>query len=303
MTDVSSLDTRITLFDETLAHPILIAPTASHSRYHPDGERATLSGAAAADAIATMSTLASLPVADIGAHAADARGRWWMQVYLQRDRSISHDLLGQAVEAGARALVVTVDTPSLGARDRDKRNPFGAPTGITFPNVPAHTVEADATPTHRRMWNPHLANNVTAADITDLAHRYPVPVLAKGILRPDDARRAVDAGAAGIIVSNHGGRNLDTAPATADVLSEIVSEVAGAVPVFVDGGIRRGTDIATALCLGASAVLIGRPIIWGLATYGAAGVTHAIDILRTELEMAMALLGATAIENLNSDLL
>ena len=303
MTDVSSLDTSVSLFGEKRAHPILIAPTASHSRYHPDGERATLSGAAHAQAIATMSTLASLPVADIGAHAADVNGRWWMQVYLQRDRSLTYDLLDQAVEAGAGALVVTVDTPSLGARDRDKRNPFGAPTGVTFPNVPAHTVEADSTPTHRRIWNPHLANNVTAADITDLTHRYQVPVLVKGILRPDDARRAVDAGASGVIVSNHGGRNLDTAPATAQVLSEIVAEVTGAVPVFVDGGIRRGTDIATALCLGASAVLIGRPIIWGLTTYGAAGVTHAVDILRTELEMAMALLGATAIEDLSGDLL
>ena len=302
MTDVSALDTSVTMFGERLAHPIVLAPTASHSRYHPDGEIATLRGAAAAEAVTTISTLASLPISDIGTQAATLGAPWWMQVYIQRDRSFTLDLLDQAVESGVRALVVTVDTPSLGARDRDKRNPFGAPTGITFPNVPAH-VEPDSTASHRRIWNPHLANDVTAADITALRERYPVPVLAKGILRPDDARRAVDAGASAVVVSNHGGRNLDTAPATADVLAGIVAAVDGQVPVLVDGGIRRGTDIATALCLGASAVMIGRPIIWGLSTYGDAGVTHAVDILRTELEMAMALLGASTIGQLNLDLL
>jgi len=302
MTDVSALDTSITMFGERLAHPIVLAPTASHARYHPDGEIATLRGAAAAEAVTTISTLASFPIADIGTGAAAHDASWWMQVYIQRDRSHTFDLLDQAVESGARALVVTVDTPSLGARDRDKRNPFGAPEGITFPNVPSH-VEPDSTPAHRRIWNPHLANDVTAADIAALRERYPVPVLTKGILRADDARRAVDAGASGVVVSNHGGRNLDSAPATADVLAAIVGEVGGEVPVLVDGGIRRGTDIATALCLGASAVLIGRPIIWGLSTYGAEGVTHAVDILRTELEMAMALIGAPTVGELNQDFL
>ena len=302
MTDVSALDTSITMFGERLAHPIVLAPTASHARYHPDGEIATLRGAAAAEAVTTISTLASFAIADIGTGAAAHDASWWMQVYIQRDRSHTFDLLDQAVESGARALVVTVDTPSLGARDRDKRNPFGAPARITFPNVPSH-VEADSTPAHRRIWNPHLANDVTAADITALRERYPVPVLTKGILRADDARRAVDAGASAVVVSNHGGRNLDSAPATADVLAAIVGEVGGEVPVLVDGGIRRGTDIAAALCLGASAVLIGRPIIWGLSTYGDAGVTHAVDILRTELEMAMALLGAPTVGELNQDFL
>jgi isopentenyl diphosphate isomerase/L-lactate dehydrogenase-like FMN-dependent dehydrogenase len=302
MTDVSSLDTSINLFGARLAHPIVIAPTASHARYHPEGEIATLRGAAAAEAITTVSTLASLPVDEIGTRATELGTPWWMQVYLQRERSLTYDLLDRAVAGGASALVLTVDTPSLGARDRDKRNPFGAPTGIEFPNVPAHTVHPDPTPAHRRIWNPHLANNVTGADITALHDRYAIPVLAKGILRADDARRAIDAGASGIIVSNHGGRNLDTAPATADVLADIVAAAQGHVPVLVDGGIRRGTDIATALCLGASAVLIGRPIIWGLSTYGSAGVTHAIDILRTELEMAMALLGAENVAALGPDL-
>ena len=136
-----------------------------------------------------------------------------------------------------------------------------------------------------------------------LAERYAVPVLVTGVLRADDARRAVEAGAAGVIVSNHGARNLDTAPATADVLAGIVDEVRGQVPVLVDGGVRRGTDVATALCLGADAVLVGRPVIWGLTTYGAAGVQHVLEILRAELEMAMALLGAPTVADLDRTLL
>ena len=188
--------------------------------------------------------------------------------------------------------MLTVDTPSLGARDRDKRDTLGVSQGVTLPVLAHVPVEPSELPLHRRVWNPHLANDVTPADITELARRYGVPVLVKGVLRPDDARRAVDAGASAVIVSNHGARNLDTAPATADCLASVVDEVARDVPVLADGGIRRGTDVATALCLGASAVLIGRPVIWGLATYGAAGVRHALEVLRTELEMAMSLLGA-----------
>ena len=306
MTDVSSLDSSIQLFGKQLAHPILTAPTASHTRYHPDGELATIRGAAAAEAITTISTLASLPVADIGTAAADVDAQWWLQVYVQHDRTHTQNLCEAAIAAGAGALVVTVDTPSLGARDLDKRNEFGAAAGITFPNIPSHSVAPDETPAHRRIWNPHLANNVSGADITTLREMFDVPILVKGVLRPDDARRAIDAGASGIIVSNHGGRNLDSAPATADVLSSIVAAVKqtnSSVPVLVDGGIRRGTDIAVALSLGATAVLIGRPIIWGLSTYGQAGVTHTIDILRTEFEMAMALLGVNTVAQLGEALL
>jgi 4-hydroxymandelate oxidase len=306
MTDVSGLDTSIQLFTHLRSHPILTAPTATHTRYHPDGEIAAVRGAAAAEAITTISTLASQTVADIGSAAADCGADWWMQVYVQRDRQQTWDLCSRAVAAGAGALVVTVDTPSLGARDLDKRNQFGAAAGVTFPNIDHHSVIADPTPAHRRIWNSHLANDLTAADITELRNRFDVPVLVKGVLRADDARRAVDAGAQGVIVSNHGGRNLDSTPATADVLSSIVGAVRESgsdVPVLVDGGIRRGTDVAVALCLGATAVLVGRPIIWGLVTYGQVGVTHVLDILRTEFEMAMALLGAGRVDQLSEDLL
>jgi 4-hydroxymandelate oxidase len=303
MRDVSSLSTGVELLGSHLAHPVLLAPTATHVRYHPDAELETLRGAAAAETLLTLSSLGSVLPRDLGA-ASDALGAsWWMQVYLQRDRTLSHRYLDDAVAAGTRALVLTVDTPSLGARDRDRRDSFGASRGVRFPTLAHLPAVADPAPPHRRVWNPHLANDVTEHDVTVLADRYGLPVLVKGILRADDARRAVDAGAGGVIVSNHGARNLDTVAPTAAVLAEVVDEVGAEVPVLVDGGIRRGTDVATALCLGATAVLVGRPVIWGLSTYGAAGVRHVVDVLRTELEMAMALLGAPSVADLGRDLL
>jgi 4-hydroxymandelate oxidase len=303
LVDVSSLSTATTLLGRSLPHPVLVAPTATHVRYHPGAELETLRGAAAGDSLMTLSSLGSVVPGEFGAEAVRLDRPWWMQVYLQRNRDLSHAYLDLAVESGAAALVLTVDTPSLGARDRDKRDSFGASHEVTFPTL-AHLPEHhDPAPAHRRVWNPHLANDVTPADVTALAERYAVPVLVKGVLRADDARRAVDAGAAGVIVSNHGARNLDTAPATADVLAGIVDEVRGQVPVLVDGGVRRGTDVATALCLGADAVLVGRPVIWGLTTYGAAGVQHVLEILRAELEMAMALLGAPTVADLDRTLL
>jgi 4-hydroxymandelate oxidase len=303
LVDVSGLSTALTLLGTPLAHPILVAPTATHLRYHPEAELETLRGATAAETLMTLSSLGSTLAADFGAEAADLEAPWWMQVYLQHDRSQSYVYLDKAVSAGATALMLTVDTPSLGARDRDKRDSLGTSQGITFPNLAHLPAEPDDRPAHRRVWNAVFANDVTPRDITDLAERYGLPVIVKGVVRADDARRAVDAGAAAVLVSNHGARNLDTAPATADCLAGVVDEVARDVPVLVDGGIRRGTDIATALCLGASAVLVGRPVIWGLATYGAAGVQHAVELLRTELEMAMSLLGAPTIPDLTRDLL
>jgi len=303
MVDVSGLSTRTSLLGLDLAHPILVAPTATHLRYHPRAELETLRGTTDAESLMTLSTLGSTLAIEFGTEAAAMGAPWWMQVYLQNDRGISRPMLDAAVRSGAAALVLTVDTPSLGPRDRDKRDSMGQTQGVVFPNLAHHRPEPDPTPPQRRVWNAHLANDVTPRDITELASRYDIPVVPKGILRADDARRAVDAGAAAVIVSNHGARNLDTAPATADVLASIVSEVGAEVPVLVDGGIRRGTDVATALCLGASAVLVGRPVIWGLATYGAPGVRAVLDILRTELEMAMSLLGAATLDALTPDLL
>jgi 4-hydroxymandelate oxidase len=303
MVDVTGLSTATTLLGRPLAHPILVAPTATHVRYHPGAEIETLRGTTAGESFMTLSSLGSTLARDFGAEADRIGTPWWMQVYLQRDRSLSFAYLDDAVAAGAGALVLTVDTPSLGARDRDKRDSFGASRGVSFPTLAHLPAHHDPAPAHRRVRNPHLADDVTEADVTMLAERYGVPVLVKGVLRADDARRAVDAGAAGVIVSNHGARNLDTVPATADVLARIVDEVRRDAPVLVDGGVRRGTDVAAALCLGADAVLVGRPVIWGLAAYGAAGVQHVLEILRAELEMAMALLGAPTVADLDRDLL
>lgn len=303
LVDVSAIDTHTALLGCDLAHPIVIAPTARHTAYHPDGERATIRGARAADALYVQSSLGGTPLAEV-ADAAVALGQpWWFQLYIQRDRAFTADLVSRALELGARALVLTVDTPTLGARDRDKRSNLGSPDGVPYPILADAPLHQDDTPPHRRVYNPLLAPDITWDDLDWLIGVSPVPVLVKGVLRADDADRYVSAGVGGVLVSNHGARNLDTAPATVEALPAVIDTVAGRVPVLVDGGIRRGTDIAKAICLGAQAVLVGRPVIWGLATYGPAGVAHVVDMLRTELEMAMALLGAPTLADLTPDLL
>lgn len=304
LVDVSALDTSVTVLGERWSHPIAVAPTARHTAYHQDGEAATIAGANAAAAWYIQSSLGGTPLDQIGRECRQLTQPWWFQLYVQRDRHFTEALVHRAIESGASALVLTVDTPTLGARDRDKRSNLGSPDGVPYPilaDVPLTT--QDDVPAHRRVFNPLLAPDITWDDLAWLIDLSPVPVLVKGVLRPDDARRYVAAGVSGIVVSNHGARNLDTVPATADALRGVVTAAAGAVPVLVDGGIRRGTDIAKALCLGATAVLIGRPIIWGLTAYGRSGVQHVIDILRTEFEMAMALLGAPQCSDLTEDLL
>jgi 4-hydroxymandelate oxidase len=199
--------------------------------------------------------------------------------------------------------VLTVDLPVLGARDTDRRNNLGLPPGIEYANLRGLATVPDALPVERRVYNPHLDPTVTWADLDWLRSFARVPVLVKGILRPDDAVRAVEHGVDGVVVSNHGARNLDTVPASADALPRVAEAVAGRVPLLVDGGIRRGTDVAKALMLGATAVLVGRPYVWGLTVAGADGVKLVVDLLRTELEMAMGLLGAPRLSDLTSDLI
>ena len=284
--DVSAIDTARTLLGEQLAHPILLAPTAAHDKYHPGAEPETLRGADKAGAVAIVSTLGSTRFEDL----AGTTARWWMQLYVQQDRGFTNELVQRAVRAGARAVVITVDLPVSPARDRDRR-------------IGGATLDVLEPANLRGAPRPYLDPTVTWADIAEVAGSASVPVLAKGVLRPDDAVRAIDAGCAGIVVSNHGARGLDTVPATAHALPRVVDEVAGQIPVLVDGGLRRGTDIATALCLGASAVLIGRPYVWGLAAAGADGVAAVVGMLRTELGMAMAGLGAPTLDDLSRDLL
>ena len=300
LVDVSSIDTRLTLLGHDLASPVLLAPTAAHRLYHPDGELETVRGAAAAAALYVQSTLATVGVTEIGAAAT---GPWWFQVYIQRDRDFTRELVARAEAAGASALVLTIDLPVLGARDTDRRGSLGLPAGIDYANLRGLAVVPEALPPERRVFNPHLDPSVTWADLDWLASIATVPVLVKGVIRADDARRCLDHDVAGVIVSNHGARNLDTVPPTAEALPAVVAAVEGSLPVLVDGGIRRGTDVAKALMLGATAVLVGRPYVWGLAVYGADGVRLVVDLLRTELEMAMGLLGAPTLAHLTDDLL
>ncbi len=301
--DVSAINTRTTLLGNDLAHPILVAPTAQHRNYSAGGERDTVAAAGAAEALYVQSSLGSTELATVGAAAAEDDVPWWFQLYIQRDRGFTADLVASAVEAGAGALVLTVDTPTLGARDRDKRNQLGRIDGASYPILASAPMAPDSAPPHRRVYNPLLAPDIIWEDLEWLVGIAGVPVLTKGHLRGDDALRAVECGAAGVIVSNHGARNLDTVPATAVALPGVVAAIDGRAPVLVDGGIRRGTDVAKALAVGADAVLVGRPIIWGLAVGGAAGAQQVIEILRTELEMAMALLGAQTLADITADVL
>jgi 4-hydroxymandelate oxidase len=277
MVDVSGLDTRIRLLGQELAHPILLAPVASHTLAHAEGEVATARGAKAAAAGMVLSSYTTVPVEAV---AGVGPSPLWFQLYMQR-REVTRELIPLVCSAGCSAICVTVDTPVLGARDRLSRSSFAFP-----PNLPYRTVAPGENP-------------CTWADIAWIREVSTVPVLLKGILNPDDAHRGIEAGAAGIIVSNHGGRNLDTVPATIEALPRVVERVGGRVPVIVDGGIRRGTDVLKALALGADAVMIGRPYIYGLAVAGADGVAAVVNILRRELEMAMALTGKTTIASID----
>jgi 4-hydroxymandelate oxidase len=280
LNDVRAIDSRIRLLGCDLAHPILLAPVAAHSIAHPDGEVATALGARAANAGMVLSSYTSRRVEEV---AATGVAPLWFQLYIQ-EQAATRELVNHVVDRGCSALCVTVDTPRLGARDRLARS------GFEFPPLPYRT-------------NAPGDNPCTWDDIAWIRDAVRVPVILKGILHPEDAERAVRAGADAIIVSNHGGRNLDTAPAAIDALPGVLEGVRGRVPVLVDGGIRRGTDVVKALALGAAAVLIGRPYVYGLAVGGAEGVADVVGILRRELEQAMALLGRASVTALDRSVL
>ena len=287
--------TRIELLGRSLQHSILLAPVAYQRMAHPDGELASALAAAALGAGMILSTQASVLLESVAsAFLPEAqRGPLWFQLYLQADRGFTRELVQRAEAAGYEALVLTVDAPVSGVRDRERRAGFQLPQGISAVNLAG--MKAPATPPlapgQSALFDGLLATAPTWDDLAWLMAQTRLPVLIKGVLHPDDARQAIRLGAAGVIVSNHGGRTLDTTPATAAVLPRIAQAVSGAVPVLVDGGIRRGTDVLKALALGASAVLLGRPYVYGLANAGAMGVAHVLRLLRDELEVAMALCG------------
>jgi 4-hydroxymandelate oxidase len=291
LVDVSSRTTATTALGADLAHPIVVAPMADHSLSHPDGERATARGAAATGGVFTLSTISSVSMEDVA--AAAPVGPRWFQLYAPADREACRGLVERAAAAGYSAVAVTVDLPMPGNRERDRRSGFEIDLGTHLPPEQPVDPETGIVVLPTLDWD----------DLAWLRSVCPIPLLAKGILRADDAARAVDAGIDGVWVSNHGGRQLDTAIAPADALPEIADAVGERALLIVDGGVRRGIDVLKGIALGADLVAIGRPVLWGLAVGGADGVQHVLELLRDELSLAMALAGCRSIEEITPDLL
>jgi 4-hydroxymandelate oxidase len=303
LVDVGAVSVATKVLGHELSFPVLLAPTALNRLGHADGELAAARAAAAAGTIMVLSTAASATIEEV---AGVARGPLWFQLYVYRDREVTRDLVRRAEESRCGALVLTVDMPRMGRRERDQRNHFTLPSGVSIRNLEVSGRRDAARWAGDSSFFEYAHNlldpTLTWDAIAWLRSITRLPVLIKGVLAPDDARRAVDAGAAGIIVSNHGGRQLDGAIATIDALPDIADAVAGRIPVLLDGGVRRGTDVLKALALGARAALIGRPYLWGLAADGEQGVRHVLELLRGELELAMALAGCPTLESVNRSL-
>ena len=303
LVDVSQLDTRTTVLGQPLDFPILMAPTAYHRIMHPEGELATVRGAAKAGAQMIASSFATTTIEDM---SRAAKSPLWFQLYCVRDRGFTKNLVQRAENAGCRALFITVDTPVTGNRHRETRVGFALPPGIDRANYRDLGGTASTTshrPSEREIYSVVLDPTLTWKEIEWIRSFARVPVVIKGVLSPLDAAKALSTGVAAIAVSNHGARNLDTVPATIDALPRIADAVKGELPLFVDGGVRRGTDVLKALALGASAVLVGRPYLYGLAAQGADGVSTVMTMLRTEFEMAMALAGRRTIKEIDRSVL
>lgn len=300
LVDVSSVELRTRALGTAMSHPVVVAPTAFHRLADPEGEIATARGAASAGAVICLSSLSNTPMEDVAA----AGGPRWFQLYVFRDRGVTRDLVARAEASGYGAIVLTVDAPVLGRRERDVRNEFELPDGLRIACVPDGDVAAPAGGSGLAAYFATMLDaSLDWDDVEWLASITDLPIAVKGVHRPDDAERAVAAGVAGVIVSNHGGRQLDTVPATIEMLGAVAEAVAGRADVLLDSGVRRGTDVVKALALGASAVLIGRPALWGLACGGAGGVRSVIEMLVAETREAMMLCGARDIAALGPDLL
>ena len=286
MVDVALRDTGVEILGRTAAHPLIAAPTAYQALAHADGESAAASGCAQTQTPYTLSTLATSRPGEVA--RAVPTGSKWFQIYVFRDRGVTNELIAEAVDNGFEALVLTVDLPVLGRRDRDIKTSFEIGEAIDVPGVKAAGVTGRVSMQDTAdLIDPSL----TWADVEALAAGSDLPILVKGIVRPDDAVKAHRSGAAGVVVSNHGGRKLDGTVPTARALPDVADAVAGMGTLIVDGGIRRGTDVVAALAMGADAVMVGRPLLWGLAANGAAGVATVFEILLDELDRALALIG------------
>lgn len=305
LVDVSAVDLSTSVLATDLPHPIVVAPTAFHRLADPEGEVATARGAEAAGAVMCLSSLSNTPMEEVAAAAGECRR--WFQLYVFRDRGVTRDLLARAEASGYRAIVLTVDAPILGRRERDVRNEFELPPGLTIACVPDGDVDAPHGTTRESGLAAYFASMLDASldwdDLEWLVGATSLPVVVKGVHRADDAEHAVEAGAAGVIVSNHGGRQLDTVPATIEMLPAVAEAVGERADVLLDSGVRRGTDVVKALALGARAVLIGRPVLWALATGGSVGVRDAIELLVAETLEAMTLCGARSVADVGPDLI
>ena len=287
LVDVGDATTATTVLGTSVSMPLLVAPVAFQRMAHPDGEPGMARAAAAAGTLMVLSTLATSTPAELAAAAPGAPR--WFQLYCFRDRGVTRALIDQAEEAGFAAIALTVDAPRLGRRERDLRTGFVIPADVTVPSFAAAAGKATAgTPADMfGLMDPTVGWD----DLEELVSECNLPVLVKGVVTAEDAALAAEHGAAGVVVSNHGGRQLDGAPATIDALPEVVDAVEGRVEVLVDGGIRRGTDVVKALALGARAVLAGRAPLWGLAARGEQGAREVLELLREEIELAMVLVG------------
>jgi 4-hydroxymandelate oxidase len=287
MVDCSERDPSTTVLGRRRSHPLIVAPTAFHTLATPEGETATALGAAATDTTFCLSTLSTTGAVELATGAPDASR--WFQLYVFKDRGVTRELVAAAFEHGYEALVLTVDLPVFGTRERDMRSGFVLTEAAAVPNLGAAGARGTLSLPELGAL---LDQSLTWDDVGRFAADSGLPVVIKGVLTAEDARRAIDAGAAGIVVSNHGGRQLDTVLSGADALPAVVDEAGDELDVLVDGGIRRGTDVVKALALGARAVMIGRPVLWGLAVGGSDGVRRVLELLLADIDTALALAGA-----------
>ena len=301
LVNVAKIDTTLELFGRRSEFPILLAPTGYHKLFHQDGELETVRGANLSRAPLVASIFSTIGFEQM---AAASLQPLWFQLYFHPDRTFTKDLVETVLACGCAALCVTVDSPVNSPRDREMRAGFWLPEGVERANL-SPLGSSIASAAHRRtgrdIYTPVRAANATWKDVEWLRGLTPVPLLLKGILHPDDAYRASETGSDGIIVSNHGGRTLDTVPSTIDALPAIAGRLGPKIPILLDGGVRRGTDVYKALARGAAAVLIGRPYLYGLSVAGAQGVARTVEILRTELEMTMALMGRPRLSAIGLD--
>lgn len=326
LVDVAERDLSTTVLGQPVSMPLLLAPAGLARLVHPDGEVAAAAAAGAAGTVMALSTGSSCTIEDV---ARAASGPLWFQLYLWRDRDVVAGLVARAATAGYHALCLTVDVPIVGQRERDLRNGMTIPPRLTPANVVdaswrvpwwwgflrgreitfenflgVESAQNDSAAALGAFVNKQMIDpSVTWDELPWLRELWPGPLVVKGILTAEDARRAIDLGAEAVVVSNHGGRQLDGAPATATVLSEVVEAVGDRAEVYVDGGIRRGTDVVRAVALGARAAMVGRPWFWGLAVGGEGGVARVLDIFRTEIDRALALLGASSVRDLDRSFL